>query len=93
MGARQNESRRIRLDSKSRISLGKLIDPDITAFDVEERADGKLLLTPVVTMDIPAAEAWLYQNKQAFSMVKRGLKDAADGKVKRNAVNFKKHVD
>jgi hypothetical protein len=93
MSAKQKESKRIRLDSKSRVSLGKLIDPEITAFDVEERADGKLLLSPVVTLDIPAEEAWLYKSKQAFGRVKRGLEDAAEGKVKRNAVDFKKHVD
>ena len=30
---------------------------------------------------IPASEAWLYKNKDALEGVRRGLKDAAEGRV------------
>jgi hypothetical protein len=36
-------------------------------------------LQPVV--EIPASEAWLFQNKEAFESVKKGLKDASKGKI------------
>ncbi|MEK7845968.1 MAG: hypothetical protein AAB257_03290 [Nitrospinota bacterium] len=36
---------------------------------------------------IPSSEAWLYKNKEAFESVKRGLKDAAEGKVSKLDLN------
>ena len=40
---------------------------------------GEVLLQPVV--EIPASEAWLFRNKEAFESVKKGLKDASEGKI------------
>ena len=31
--------------------------------------------------EIPASELWLFQNKEAIESVKRGLKDAAEGRI------------
>ena len=36
---------------------------------------------------IPAPEAWLYQNREALESVRRGLKDAASGKVSKLDLN------
>ena len=36
---------------------------------------------------IPSSEAWLYKNKEALESVKRGLKDAAEGKVSKLDLN------
>lgn len=41
--------------------------------------DGKIVLDPMKA--VPEREAWLYQNPEALASVKRGLKDAAEGKV------------
>ena len=32
-------------------------------------------------LKIPASEAWLFQNKEALEDVKKGLKDASEGKI------------
>ncbi|MCC7264938.1 MAG: hypothetical protein IT369_20660, partial [Candidatus Latescibacteria bacterium] len=44
-------------------------------------ARGELLLQPV--MAVPAAEVWLFQNSEALTGVKKGLEDAAKGRVSR----------
>ena len=36
---------------------------------------------------IPSSEAWLYKNKEALESVKRGLKNAAEGKVSKLDLN------
>ncbi len=36
---------------------------------------------------IPSSEAWLYKNKEALESIKRGLKDAAEGKVSKLDLN------
>ena len=40
---------------------------------------GQIVLDPQVT--IPASEAWLFNNPKALASVRRGLADAAQGKV------------
>jgi hypothetical protein len=40
---------------------------------------GEVLLRPVV--EIPVSEAWLLQNEGAFESVKKGLKEASEGKI------------
>ena len=36
---------------------------------------------------IPDSEAWLYKNKKVLESVRRGLKQAAKGKIKKLAIN------
>ena len=70
----------VRVDSKNRITLGK--NKNMTKaniYKVYRNAIGQIILDPQVT--IPAYEAWLYQNPEALASVKRGLKDAVEGKV------------
>jgi hypothetical protein len=40
---------------------------------------GQIVLDPQVT--IPASEAWLFSDPDALASVRRGLSDAAKGKV------------
>jgi len=40
-----------------------------------------------LTEIIPSSEAWLYKNKEALESVKRGLKNAAEGKVSKLDLN------
>ena len=88
---RSSEAKKVRLDSKGRISLGKFVPEGVTGFEVFEQEDGSLVLSP--TVEIPAREAWLFKNKKAFASVKRGLKQAGEGKTTKESVNFEKHLD
>jgi len=33
------------------------------------------------SVEIPASELWLFQDKEALENVKKGLKDAAEGRI------------
>ena len=71
--------KKINIDSNRRISVGKLVPEYVTGFTVVEQENGRLLLEP--TVDIPAREHWLFQNPKALASVKKGLLQAAKGKV------------
>lgn len=70
--------KKLKMDSKGRISLGKLVGPQVTGFTAF-KDNGKIVLEPMV--DIPERELWLFNNRKAFESVKRGLNDATQGKT------------
>ena len=75
------------VDSRKRISLSKLL-PDLPVSSVRAHLEGdKIILEPMV--EIPAREAWLYQNKKALNKVKTGLSET--GSIKRGS--FAKYAE
>ena len=69
------------VDSRKRISLSKLL-PDLPVSSVRAYVDGdKIVLEPMV--EVPAREAWLYQNEKALNKVKAGLSEK--GTIKRGS--------
>ena len=61
------------VDSRKRISLNKLL-PDLPVSSVRAYLqDDKIILEPMV--EIPAREAWLYQNEKALNKVRTGLSE------------------
>ncbi len=69
----------VKPDSKRRVVLpGFLVREDII-YHVYSNSVGQIVLDPQVT--IPASEAWLFNNPDALTSVRRGLSDAAQGKV------------
>jgi hypothetical protein len=81
-------SRNVRPDSKGRITLGELAS-GVSSYDIHANSDGTLLLRPKV--EVPADEAWLYRNTKALASVKRGLAQAAEGRLVKRS--FAKHAD
>ena len=81
----------VRVDSKNRISLGKLKGAKITSFKVYRNASGQYILDPQVS--VPAHEAWLYQNPKAMAAVKKGLAAARAGKLVKSKEDFSKYID
>ena len=88
-GTPNQEVARVRPDAKGRIVLGK-IAYNISSYIVFKQPDGNLLLEPL--MEIPAREKWLFDNPEALSSVKRGLKQSAEGKVVSRG-SFRKFAD
>lgn len=66
------------IDDRKRVTLGKLIN-DAKRVRLYKNNRGEILLIPVI--EIPASELWLYQNKEALTSIKKGLQDAARGKI------------
>ncbi len=69
----------LKMDSKKRITIGKLAPDDVTSYDAELLENGVIVLKPKV--EIPAEEAWLFKNRNALESVKRGLEESAAGKI------------
>jgi hypothetical protein len=65
-------------DQGGRINLGKTRAG--RSFRVLEQGS-HLILEPVETVHVPAAEAWLFRNSEALSSVRRGLEQAAAGNL------------
>jgi len=66
------------IDDRNRLTLAEL-PKGLRRVQIYKNDRGEVLLRPVV--EIPASEAWLFQNKEAFESVKKGLKDASKGKI------------
>jgi len=66
------------VDDRNRLTLGELLKGS-KRVRLYKNDRGEFLLQPVV--EIPASEAWLFRNKEAFESVKKGLKDASEGKI------------
>jgi len=66
------------IDDRSRLTLGGLLKGS-KRVRLYKNDRGEVLLQPVV--EIPASELWLFKNKEALEHVKKGLKDAAEGRI------------
>jgi len=75
------EAVKLTVDSRKRISLTKLL-PEKKISSVRAYKEGdRIILEPMV--EIPAREAWLYENKQALEKVEKGLSEG--GTIKRGS--------
>ncbi|OGI03446.1 MAG: hypothetical protein A2Y25_10640 [Candidatus Melainabacteria bacterium GWF2_37_15] len=82
-------AKNLKLDSKRRITLGKLAENDVTSYDAELKDDGTIILHPKV--EIPAHEAWLYKNPEALAGVLKGMEDIKAGRV--TYMDFSEYAD
>ena len=66
-------------DAKKRIVLPKVTVQKGITYHIYSNSIGQIVLDPQVT--IPASEAWLFNDSDALASVRRGLSDAAQGRV------------
>ncbi len=71
----------VKPDTKNRVNLRGIRVPEGVIFHIYRNRSGQIVLDPQVT--VPAAEAWLFNNTEALSSVRRGLIQAKQGKVTR----------
>ncbi len=71
----------VKPDSRRRVNLPKSLANEGVMYHIYVNSNGQILLDPQVA--IPASEYWLFQNVNALSSIKRGLVDAAEGRVSR----------
>ena len=67
------------IDTRDRVALGKYFNSVYNRVRIYKNKSGELLLRPVI--EIPDSEVWIYENREALYSVKKGLKDAKEGKV------------
>jgi hypothetical protein len=79
----------VRPDAKGRITLGRIAE-GVSSYVVTQDKQNRIILEPRV--EIPISEKWLFENKVALKKVKKGLKDAAEGRLK-NLGSFAKYTD
>jgi hypothetical protein len=75
------ETIKLTVDSKKRISLTKLLPGGKISSVRAYKENDKIILEPMV--EIPAREAWLYENEAAFKKVRAGL--SQKGTIKRGS--------
>ena len=66
------------IDSRNRLTIGEF-SQGFNRVRLYKNKMGEILLKPVA--EIPASELWLFQNKEAFENVQKGLKDISEGKI------------
>ena len=69
----------VKPDSKKRVVLPKVLVGEGITYHIYSNSLGQIVLDPQVT--IPASELWLFNNPDAIASVRRGLSDAAQGRV------------
>jgi hypothetical protein len=69
----------VKPDAKKRVVLPRALVEEGITYHIYTNKFGQIVLDPQVT--IPASEVWLFKNPAALASVKRGLADAAQGKV------------
>ncbi len=75
----------VKPDAKRRVVLQKVQVQEGVSYHIYSNSLGQILLDPQVT--VPASEAWLFNNPRALASVKRGLSDAAKGRVSKVDLN------
>lgn len=70
----------LRVDDRNKITLGDLLDGH-KRVRLYKNDRGAFLLQP--TAEILDAALWLFQNKEAFDVVQRGLNDTLEGKIEK----------
>ena len=82
----------VKVDSKSRVTLGKGKNfAKTNIYKVYRNAIGQIILDPQVT--IPAHEQWLFKNKKVAKHVQDGLEDAKNKRLVRAREDFSKYAD
>jgi hypothetical protein len=71
--------RKVRPDSKGRITLGRLAE-GVSSYIVRPEPDGKITLEPLA--EVPARERWLYESADGLARVRRGLADSKEGRTR-----------
>jgi hypothetical protein len=72
-------ARNVKPDAKKRVILPKALVREDVTYHIYSNSLGQIVLDPQVS--IPASEVWLFMYPEAASSVRRGLEDAAKGKV------------
>ena len=80
-------TRTVHTDSKGRLTLGRAFAS--CCFIVEETIKGEFTLKKAAV--VPENELWLYKNKKALDSVLKGVEEAKNGKLEKNAIDLDRY--
>ena len=80
----------VRPDGRGRVTLGDAVQDSDYRVLVNEA--GQILLDPVVTLTVPASEAWIWENPAVRASMSRALQQAAKEEF-HDLGSFAKFVD
>jgi hypothetical protein len=66
------------IDERKRLCVGDFLK-NFKRVKMYQNTQGDILISPVV--EIPASEAWIFKDKKTLESIKRGLEDAAKGRI------------
>ena len=75
----------VKPDTKRRVVLPAVLVKEGVTYRIYTNRDGQIVLDPQVT--IPASESWVFNNPDILALAKRGLSDAAEGRVSKVDLN------
>lgn len=80
------------LDSRNRICLSQFLSKDLEVNAYKAYQEGeKIILEPMT--QVPAREAWLYNNPEALTSVLEGLKQAEEGKTSKLDIDLSQFLE
>lgn len=81
-----------RPDDRGRITLGSSLTKDVSRYDVfVDESTGEVLLKPF--REVPAQEAWFYNNQVAQKLVAEGMVAAKASKLKKIDLKKSRWID
>ena len=81
----------VRPDFKRRVALGKIkAIQKAETYKVYQNSAGQIILDPQVS--VPASEAWVYKNKAVIGAIRKGFKDAQEGRVRKAREDYSKYA-
>lgn len=66
------------IDERNRLTIGPLLKGS-KRVKIFKNDHGDLLLQPLV--EVPASELWVFENKEVLKSLRKGLRDAASGRL------------
>ena len=81
---------RLPLDTRRRVNLTKLLPAGNIHSVIAHKEGNKIILEPMV--EISAHESWIYENPKAVKSIRKGVKEAKEGKLK-NRPSYAKFAD
>lgn len=80
----------LKVDSKGRVNLSSLISKHVTKVKATVGKDDNITLVPYV--EVPESEWWFLKHPEIWESIQRGMKDAAEGRVKELDLSKYKHI-
>ncbi len=71
---------RLPIDTRKRVNLTKLLPKGNIHAVIAHKKGNKIILEPMI--EISAHESWIYENPKALKSIRKGIKEAKEGKLK-----------